>query len=57
MRFVHKIIKWGGRNNVSYGIIIPKEIVTGFELHKEKHVILETDEFKQTILIKKIPYG
>ena len=56
MRFVHKIIKWGGRNNVSFGIIIPKELVTKFGYDKESHVIIEADEFKQTLLIKKIPY-
>lgn len=55
-RFIPKIQKLGGRNNPSYGIIIPKELVGKYGLDRENYVMLEEDEFKKTLLIKKIPY-
>lgn len=48
-------MKWGGRNNTSYGIIIPKEMVEKYRYDKETYIILEEDEYKEMLIIKRIP--
>lgn len=55
MRYVPKVVKLGGRNNTSYGIIIPKVLVEKYGYDREEYVILEEDEFKKILVIKNIP--
>ena len=51
-----KLMRWGGRHNTSYGIIIPKEVVTKYKLNEETFLMLEDDEDNKRLVIKKIPY-
>jgi antitoxin component of MazEF toxin-antitoxin module len=55
-RFIPKIQKFGGRNNPSYGIIIPKELVGKYKYNEENYVLLMEDEDKEILIIKKIRY-
>jgi hypothetical protein len=56
MRWIPKVQKFGGRHKPSYGIIIPKELVMKYKYDEENYVLLEEDEYKQVLIIRKIPY-
>lgn len=56
MKYILKLQRFGGRNNTSYGITIPKEMVEKYEYNKENYVKLEENEYDKTLIIKKIPY-
>ncbi len=56
-KWIPKVQRFGGRNNPSYGIVIPKELVEKYKYNEENYVLLEEDEYKQVLIIRKIPYG
>jgi len=57
MRYIPKLVRMGGRNTPSIGITLPKELITKYGLGKEDYVLLEEDEDKEVLIIKKINYA
>ena len=55
-RWIPKVQQFGGRNKPSYGIILPKKLVDKYGYDEQKYVILEEDEYKGILLIKRVNY-
>lgn len=56
MNYILKLQRFGGKNNPSFGITIPKDMVEKYEYHRENYIRLEEDEYKKVLIIKKVPY-